>query len=150
MRSQAYSFHESKPTDHAAEFAAIRRPEDVLNEDMAIGEKRALLAFWASDAHAVPDNPTLRQLDNGAIARVSEILGALHALDGIGRKPPVGASFDRRPSSGRRRNETRRHWLRYPWRDDDDDDPPPVPAFAGVPPRRGDGGMFAEPEHAVA
>ncbi|ESY85268.1 hypothetical protein X739_16815 [Mesorhizobium sp. LNHC220B00] len=150
MRSQAYSFHESKPTDYAAEFAALRTPEDVLNENMAIGEKRALLAFWASDAHAVPDKPTLRQLDNGATAQVSEILRALHTLDEIARKPPAKAPFDRNQSSDRRRNKTRRYWLRYPWRDDDDDDPPPVPAYAGVPPRCGDGGMFAVAEHAVA
>ncbi|RWE39456.1 MAG: hypothetical protein EOS78_11165 [Mesorhizobium sp.] len=150
MRYESDCFHESRLTDHAAEFAALRTPEDVLNEEMTVGEKRALLAFWASDANAVPDNPTLRQLDSGAVAQVSEILRALHALDEIGRKPPARAPFDRSRSSGRRRNKTRRSWLRYPWRDDDDDDPPPVPAFAGVPPRCGDGGMFAEPEHAVA
>ncbi|TPK49595.1 hypothetical protein FJ492_00405 [Mesorhizobium sp. B2-5-4] len=150
MRSQAYCFHESKLTDHVAGFAAVRTPEDVLNEEMTIDEKRALLAFWASDANAVPDNPALRQLDSGAVAQVREILRALRSLDEIGRKPPARATVDRSPSSDRRRNKARRGWIRYPWRDDDDDDPPPVPAYAGVPPRRGDGGMFAEPEHAVA
>ncbi|KAA3449394.1 hypothetical protein C7I87_17810 [Mesorhizobium sp. SARCC-RB16n] len=150
MRSESYCFHESKLTEHAAEFAALRTPEDVLNEEMTIGEKRALLAFWASDANAVPDNPTLRQLESGAIAQVSEILRALRSLDEVRRKPPARAPVDRSPSSSRRRSKTRRNWMRYPWRGDDDDDPPPVPAYAGVPPRCGDGGMFAEPEHAVA
>ncbi|WP_245262138.1 hypothetical protein [Mesorhizobium sp. WSM3626] len=117
---------------------------------MTIDEKRALLAFWASDANAVPDNPSLRQLDSGAVAQFSEILRALHTLDEIGRKPPARPPVDRSPPSDRRRNKARRGWIRYPWRDDDDDDPPPVPAYAGVPPRCGDGGMFAEPEHAVA
>ncbi|MDF3151489.1 MULTISPECIES: hypothetical protein [Mesorhizobium] len=151
MRTETYSFHQPEPKNLAAESAGLRTPDDVLNEEtMTIGAKRALLAFWASDVHAVPDNPALRQLDNGAIVEVSDILRALRLLDETGREPrvskesgTVSLSFDRR------RKKSRLGWMRRPWRDDDDD-PPPIPAFATVPPGRGGGGMLAEPEHAIA
>lgn len=150
MRSEAYDYHEPEPKNLAAEYAGLQTPDDVLKEEMTIGAKRALLAFWASDVHAVPGRPALRQLENGAIVEVGDILRALNQLDEIGRKPPDfrGRSNVGR-SSDRRRDKARRSWLRYPWRDDDDD-PPPVPAYVAVPPRRGDGGVFAEPEHAAA
>ncbi|TIN92373.1 MAG: hypothetical protein E5Y12_15145 [Mesorhizobium sp.] len=150
MRSEAYDYHEPEPKNLAAEYAGLQTPDDVLKEEMTIGAKRALLAFWASDVHAVPGRPALRRLDNGAIVEVGDILRALNQLDEIEGKPSVS----RRRSNGgrssdRRRDKARRSWLRYPWRDDDDD-PPPVPAYVAVPPRRGDGGVFAEPEHAAA
>ncbi|MCA0050257.1 hypothetical protein LB577_25445 [Mesorhizobium sp. B283B1A] len=149
MRSEAYDYHEPESKDLAGEYAALQTPHDVLNEEMTIGEKRALLAFWASDVHAVPGRPALRRLDNGVIVEVGDILRALNHLDKIGRKPPVSRVQESGGrSSDRCRDKARRSWLRYPWRDDDDD-PPPVPAYVAVPPRRGDGGVFAEPEHAA-
>lgn len=57
-------------------------PDEVLADpSLWDEEKRALLAAWASDAHAVEGRPTLRQLDSGAIVPVSEILAALRSLD---------------------------------------------------------------------
>ncbi|TIN01310.1 MAG: hypothetical protein E5Y34_10410 [Mesorhizobium sp.] len=151
MRTETYSFHQPEPKNSAAEPAGLRTPDDVLNEEtMTIGAKRALLAFWASDIHAVPDNPALRQLDNGAIVEVSDILRALHLLDESGRETRVSkVSASVSLSFHRRRRKSRLGWMRHPWRDDDDD-PPPIPAFATVPPGRGGGGMLAEPEHAIA
>lgn len=101
-------------------------------------KKRALLASWASDANAVPHLPTLRQLPNGSIARVADILRSLKALD---------ARRFEQPDERRRRRETAgRVWFRLRNRNDDDDDPPPCPALAAVPPRSGGGAEFAFPE----
>jgi hypothetical protein len=44
-------------------------------------EKREILSSWASDIRAVPDAPALRQLDNGAVVRIDDVLQALRSLD---------------------------------------------------------------------
>lgn len=44
-------------------------------------EKREILASWASDVRAVPDAPALRQLDNGAVVRIDDVLRALKSLN---------------------------------------------------------------------
>jgi len=52
-------------------FCLLDSPGDVLKHPrMTLDEKRALLASWASDAHAVENRPTLRKLDNGKIVPV--------------------------------------------------------------------------------
>ena len=62
--------------------AAFNHPDDVLSHSgLTIAEKRAILASWASDAHAVDDMPWLRQLECGARIPLSEILTALRSLD---------------------------------------------------------------------
>jgi hypothetical protein len=61
----------------------IDHPDDVRSHSgLTIAEKRAILASWASDAHAVDDMPWLRQLECGARIPLSEILSALRSLDG--------------------------------------------------------------------
>ncbi|WP_421914279.1 hypothetical protein [Mesorhizobium sp.] len=124
-------------------FCLLDSPRDVLRHPrMSVDEKRALLASWASDAHAVENQPTLRKLDNGKIVPVDDILRCLKALDQVGsagkdpsrRAMPWNITFDRR---GRRGNG----WLRkrrFTGRDDDDD-PPPCPA--AVSPRVPGGGQ---------
>jgi hypothetical protein len=64
-------------------------PRDVVADPtISIGEKRAILASWASDAAAVASNPTLRELPGGAQpVTIDEILEALSALD---PRPPKG------------------------------------------------------------
>jgi hypothetical protein len=63
--------------------AAFNHPDDVRSHSgLTIAEKRAILASWASDAHAVDDMPWLRQLECGARIPLSEILSALRSLDG--------------------------------------------------------------------
>ena len=125
-------------------------PDDVLDHpNMSVAEKRALLASWASDARALAGVPILRQLDDGSIVRVDEILRALKALDAQqpdekGRsRTPWGSPYNRR------------HLRKLsPWfrrrRRDDDDDPPPCPALGAIPPRIGTGGATACPEPALA
>ena len=61
----------------------FHHPSEVLGDSsLTAEERRAILADWASDAHAVEDSPWLRQLENGARVPVSAILDALGRLDG--------------------------------------------------------------------
>jgi hypothetical protein len=62
---------------------AFQHPRDVVNDrDLAINEKRAILASWASDACAVEAVPALRHPPGtGQVVAVDEILDALRALD---------------------------------------------------------------------
>jgi len=128
-------------------------PDEVLEySKLSIQEKRALLASWASDANGVANLPWLRQLPDGSIVKVDEILRALKNLDHLEQKRPLGE--DRRsawprpfarlplaPSKG---------WRRKGYASDDDDDPPPMPAAAARKPRDSGGGAFAIAEPAAA
>jgi hypothetical protein len=61
---------------------AFTHPDDVLSQPgLTTAERRAILASWASDAHAVEDAPWLRQLECGARIPLGEVLAALRALD---------------------------------------------------------------------
>ena len=92
-------------------------PEDVLHSRaISVADKRAILASWASDAHAVPNLPAMRQLDSGAIVSIDTVLGALRALDASDAEGP------RTSHCGRKRRRLFRQW-RGPTRDDDDDPP---------------------------
>jgi hypothetical protein len=58
------------------------------NPDLTDPERMAILASWASDAHAVESMPWPRRLDNGATVSLSDVLAALRALDrGIEEEP---------------------------------------------------------------
>jgi hypothetical protein len=103
---------------------------------MTVEEKRSLLASWASDARGVVDAPALRQLDNGAIVFIDDILDALKQLDESGGRPsPAGLRLSRR----KRARSTRSGILiklgvtGKDRRRDDDDDPPPCPVAARPP-----------------
>jgi hypothetical protein len=63
-------------------------PRDVIADPtLSIGEKRAILASWASDAASVASSPTLRELPGSDKAvTIDEILEALASLD----HPPGG------------------------------------------------------------
>jgi hypothetical protein len=126
-------------------------PDDVLDDPrLTRDEKRAVLASWASDANAVPHLPSLRQLPDGSIVRVHDILRALKALDGGAETVPARCNLTLLWQRPRPRKLAPRRWSRYPNRPDDDDDPPPAPAFAAVRPREGGGGAFACPELVAA
>jgi hypothetical protein len=105
-------------------------PDEVAGDlRLTPAEKREILAAWASDAHAVPDAPALRRLDNGAVVRVDDVLRALGSLD-AGADARRTAPGPARPFARlRARLPARlRSALRRSWSDDDDDDPPPCPA----------------------
>jgi hypothetical protein len=89
--------------------AAFNHPDDVLSHpELTAAEKRAILASWASDAHAVENSPWLRQLECGARVPLSEVLRALRSLDAEekGSSPETGAIdlADRSASRGVRRH----------------------------------------------
>jgi len=55
--------------------ATYTHPSDVTNDTKLTTEKkRAILASWISDARAVENAPSLRQLDSGAFVEVDAIL----------------------------------------------------------------------------
>ncbi len=115
---------------------SFMKPEEVLDDPgLTQAEKREVLASWASDVRAVPGAPQLRQLDNGAVVRVDDVLRALKSLD-AGKDAKRTTSYPFRPFAGRRvhlptwlKSVLRRSWS------DDDDDPPPCPAVIARPPR---------------
>jgi hypothetical protein len=67
-------------------------PKDVVaHPNLSIGEKRAILASWASDASAIASCPALRAPTGlKAPVTIDEILDALSELDGGPRNPPGG------------------------------------------------------------
>jgi hypothetical protein len=59
-------------------------PEDILDDPNLTNEqKRATLAFWLSNVHAVPGAPRWRQLENGAFVDAIDLRRALGAIDEI-------------------------------------------------------------------
>ncbi len=131
----------------------FQRPDEVVNDlGLSRAQKRALLASWASDARAVADAPSMRQLEDGSVVEVDEILRALKALDARDNHSHSDSRRAGAPWLERRRRLALRKWPRIVSRRrrDDDDDPPPCPAFAAIPPRTGGGGAFAYPEPALA
>jgi hypothetical protein len=76
-------------------------PRDVVTDSaLSIGEKRAILASWASDAASVTSNPALRELPGSAkTVTIDEILEALAMLDHHPKGPPGGTSVRRRSVS---------------------------------------------------
>ena len=96
---------------------------------MTTDEKRALLASWASDRRVIPDNPALRQLDDGRRVTIDDVLDALRRLDQMPDDPTLIRRRAQFGLSGK--------WLPRgrPGRWDDDDDDPPTPAPAAICPR---------------
>ena len=85
-------FHPGSVYDH---------PRDVVaDKTISIGEKRAILASWASDAASVASNPALRELP-GSHRRVTidEVLEALSALGNRPKGPPGGKPVRRKSAS---------------------------------------------------
>jgi hypothetical protein len=70
----------------------FEHPRDVVSHPgLSLGEKRAILASWASDASAIASCPSLRGPEGlKAPVTIDEILEALCALDGGPRPPPGG------------------------------------------------------------
>ena len=63
----------------------------VADPTKSTGEKRAILASWASDATAVASNPALRELPGShRKVTIDEVLEALYGLDSTPTEPPGG------------------------------------------------------------
>lgn len=83
--------------------SAYAHPRDVVWDGrLSIGEKRAILASWASDAAAVASNPAQREIPGSRrIVTVDEVLEALAALDGGPPRDPPGGRPNRLKSVSR-------------------------------------------------
>ena len=78
-----------------------KHPDDVLRDSaLDIGEKRAILSSWASDACAVESMPALRQ-PPGTRQPIpfDSVMDALRQLDGIDTRLSNGAKANAVPSS---------------------------------------------------
>jgi len=70
----------------------------IAHPGLSLGEKRAILASWASDASAISSYPSLRAPEGlKAPVTIDEFLEALCALDGGPRNPPGGKPMRLRP-----------------------------------------------------
>ena len=76
---------------------AFRTPMDVvIDPDMTVQEKRAILASWASDACAVEPVPDFRSPPSAPLVRFDDIMDALKWLDGdVADKPQYGKFINR-------------------------------------------------------
>jgi hypothetical protein len=64
------------------------RPRDVVEDpELSLARKRELLAYWASDIHAIPNFPALRSLSFGSTVTIDDIQAALRKLDELA--PPM-------------------------------------------------------------
>lgn len=111
------------------------RADEVLGDPfLSQAEKRAILASWISDARAFENASALRQLDNGALVRLDDVLQALKSLDhesSGGERPEILKST---PPRMRRKRVLFPRWMgKANRRKDDDDDPPPCPAASAIP-----------------
>jgi hypothetical protein len=124
---------DTRPPEHSPA-GVLGHPDDVLqNPSMTPQRKREILAAWASDAHAVENVPALRQLDDGSVVALDEILQALKSLDDSAGRGTTRHSGWRSLSE---RGVSFLSGLRTTRRDGDgDDDPPPCPASAALPVR---------------
>ena len=70
----------------------FEHPRDVVADSrLSIGEKRAILASWASDAAAVASNPALRAWPGARnVVTIDDVLEALSMLDRHPPGPPGG------------------------------------------------------------
>lgn len=66
------------------------RPHDIANDDsLPVSRRRELLAYWASDIHAVVGAPALRTYAFGTAASIDDIYDALKSLDDKYDLPPA-------------------------------------------------------------
>jgi hypothetical protein len=69
-------------------------PRDVVaDQTLSVGEKRAILASWASDAASVASKPARELPGSHGLVTIDEVLEALSALDYRPKGPPGGKTF---------------------------------------------------------
>lgn len=88
---------------------AFEHPRQVLlDPDLTLNEKRAILSSWASDACAVEAVPALRELPNGKTVSFDDVMDALRSLDaGEGQPRKYQKLVRRRRVFGRFRGNDR-------------------------------------------
>jgi len=89
MRTTDLEFDEVTDSDLIGYF----RPNDIVNDTtLPVSRRRELLAYWASDIHAVIGAPALRSYAFGTAVSIDEIFDALKSLDDQYDLPPTGVS----------------------------------------------------------
>jgi len=69
-------------------------PKNIVDDpEINVSRKRALLAHWASDVHAIPSIPPMRR-GAGVTTSIDAILAALKDLDHMVDGPAVRATAD--------------------------------------------------------
>ncbi|EHM01660.1 hypothetical protein HMPREF9946_01921 [Acetobacteraceae bacterium AT-5844] len=99
------------PDDLPASASRLTHPAEVAADpNLALADKRRILAAWLSDACALQDKPGFRQWINGAVAAVNELREALQRLDEQAAQLSETAASpqSRALTSRRRRNFPRR------------------------------------------
>jgi hypothetical protein len=108
----------------------LAHPDEVVDDqELTLADKRSLLASWASDALAVKDSPSLRQLASGAVVRVDAVMTALKSVDLYEPDHKSSATFPQ-PFARRGAKPTPK-WRNL--RPEIDDEPPPCAASARIP-----------------
>ncbi len=75
------------PTD--SDLIGYLKPRDVAEDHaLPVSRRRELLAYWASDIHAVDGAPALRSYAFGVAVTIDEIFDALKSLDDEYDLPP--------------------------------------------------------------
>ena len=75
-----YDFVDATVSD--SDLLGFNRPEDIVTDPvLTVGRKRQLLAYWASDVHAVAGAPALRSYAFGPAVSIDDIMDALRQLD---------------------------------------------------------------------
>lgn len=65
-----------------SDLVGYMEPDQVVDDpELSVSRKRELLAYWASDIHAVIGSPALRSLATGVTVSIDTIMGALRRLD---------------------------------------------------------------------
>jgi hypothetical protein len=72
-----------------------RRDPRISRQGAACGEKRAILASWASDACAVEAAPALRRVPGGRLVTFDDVMDALRLLDRDAGQIPAAPRYRR-------------------------------------------------------
>lgn len=76
------------------------KPDEIVRDPvLTLARKRQLLAFWASDIHAVRSAPALRSYAFGPTVSIDEIQAALRKLDEMVDLPAIPSAGDRSVSA---------------------------------------------------
>jgi hypothetical protein len=75
-----------------SDLLCFNRPGEIVEDPvLTVARKRQLLAYWASDVHAVAGAPALRAYAFGPAVSIDDIQAALHRLDEMADLPALGA-----------------------------------------------------------
>ena len=73
------TLHDDDITD--SDLVGYYRPQEIVDDpQLSVSRKKAMLAYWASDIHAVAGVPALRRVW-GATVRIDDLMAAMARLD---------------------------------------------------------------------